>query len=74
MECDATKKNHSERMLHVGENEEIGIVQPLKKQKLFGTITKIQPFVKNIVVDFYYKLLKVLKDPRSDMFHLRNQI
>ncbi|XP_024019818.1 uncharacterized protein LOC112091154 [Morus notabilis] len=63
------RKIHSERMLHVEEFEEIGIVQLLKKQKLFGTMSKIQPFVKNIVVEFYSNLLKAIKDPRSATFH-----
>lgn len=63
------RKIHPKRMLTVEEFEEVGVVELLKKQKLFGTMSKIQPFIKNIVVKFYSNLLKAIKDPRSATFH-----
>lgn len=63
------RKIHSEIMLTIEEFEEVGVVELLKKQKLFGTVSKIQPFVKSIVVEFHSNLLKAIKDPSSATFH-----
>ncbi|XP_024028254.1 uncharacterized protein LOC112093643 [Morus notabilis] len=60
---------HSERLLKMSEFEELGVIQLLKSQNLFGTVSKAKPFVRNIVFEFYANLVSDIAKPESEMFH-----
>ncbi|XP_024025805.1 uncharacterized protein LOC112092857 [Morus notabilis] len=63
------RKILSERLVHDAEFKEIGVFELLKEQNLLGTVTKVQPFVKNVVLEFYANLVKEINNPAIDMFH-----
>ncbi|XP_024022050.1 uncharacterized protein LOC112091798 [Morus notabilis] len=48
---------------------ELGIFDLLKAQHLLGTVTRVQPFVKNVVYEFYANLVEEMNNPASDMYH-----
>ena len=57
------------RLLHIDEFMEIGVFELLKNQHFLGTVTKVKPFVKNFIFEFYANLVAEIDDPASKVFH-----
>ena len=55
-----------ERVIHIGQFEKTGLIELFEKHKLFISVTKIMPFAKQVVLEFYANLSTGMFDPSSE--------
>ncbi|XP_024018221.1 uncharacterized protein LOC112090643 [Morus notabilis] len=63
------RKIFSERLLNESKFGELGVLELLKDRSLLGTVTKIKPFVNDVILEFYANLVSGVNDHKSPMFH-----
>ena len=58
----------AERAIHLGQFEKTGLIEFFEKDKLLISVTKILPFVKQVVLEFYANLSTGMFDPSFEEY------